>query len=356
MRKTFPKTLPGTRHRMLGVTMSALALLTLWSCAAAQPVAPAASNPTPAVPAEADAAPVAPAPAFVGLWYVSGVFPTAAARASVADPHLGAALVIDGAEVSDINGQRCVTPTFQADKADAQSLGQALGAPAVPAGRWDRLQVSCDGKAFATYILVPAKSGLGMAATAPKHALLQQRPEALYLLEQAEEILYRTPGELLKQPVAVTGEVAPKLEAALPEPAPAEKAGKAETAPIIKPVELAPKTAPMPVPEGPVAAQPEPAAKMATPHVTATGGAKIPAPGTAIHLASYKGESAAKRGWKILLGDYDELDPLSPLYVAVDVPGKGAIIRLYATGEDKAGLSKICTALKAKKVYCTLNP
>jgi len=278
------------------------------------------------------------------------VFPTAAAQASVADPHLGAALVIDGAEVSDVNGQRCVTPTFGADKTSAQGLGLK----AAPVGDWDRLQVSCNGKAFATYILVPAKSGLGTAAAAPKQVLLQQRPEALYLLEQAEEILYRAPGELLKTPVAMTGAAAPKLEAVPPETAHAKEAGKAATAPMIAPVELAPKTAPTPVPEGPVAA--EPAAKAAAPHVTATSGAKIPAPGTAMHLASYKGESAAKRGWKILLGEYDELDPLSPLYVAVDVPGKGAIIRLYATGEDEAGLAKICAALQAKKVYCALKP
>ena len=75
-----------------------------------------------------------------------------------------------------------------------------------------------------------------------------------------------------------------------------------------------------------------------------------------MHLASYKGESAAKRGWKILLGEYDELDPLSPLYVTVDVPGKGNVVRLYATGAAPAEIDRICAELRAKKVYCALNP
>jgi hypothetical protein len=331
---------------MFRTTASASALMTLLGCATAQPVATTAT-PVPVVVAEPARDPAAD---FAGLWYVSGVFPTAARQASVADPHLGAALVIDSGEVSDVNGQRCVTPTFQADKTDAQGLGLK----AAPAGKWDRLLVSCDGKAFATYVLVPVKSGLGNAAPPARPALLQLRPEALYLLEQADDLFHRLPSDVQIEDVALKGGLAPALEAALPEPAPAKEVAKTA------PVELTPKLAPMPVPEGPVPEGPAPAgpvaAKTATPSVTPTGGAKIPAPGTALHLASYKGESAAKRGWKILLGEYDELDPLSPLYVAVDVPGKGSIIRLYATGADEAGLSKICTALKAKKVYCALKP
>jgi len=37
-------------------------------------------------------------------------------------------------------------------------------------------------------------------------------------------------------------------------------------------------------------------------------------------------------------------------------PGKGEMIRLYATGAEPAEINKICAALKAKKVYCALNP
>lgn len=337
------------------LSASALALFALMACSPPRTMAPAAVNPTPPMPEDgAEAALVAPGPlpGFTGLWYVSAVFPTAAAGASVADPHLGAALVIDAAEVSDVNGQRCVTPAFQADKMDAQASGLTFA----PAGDWDRLKVTCDGKSFATYILMPAPQtlkGAGAGLPAPANGLLQQRPEGLYFLEQAGPILHRLPDTLLEEQTDVAQHAAPALEAAMPEPELKEQA--TASAP---PVELAPKVvaaAPAPVPEGPVAAQTESAPATAA-KVTAAGSGTLPAPGTAVHLASYKGESAAKRGWKLLLGEYDELDLLSPLYVAVDVPGKGAIIRLYAIGAEKAELTRICAALMAKKAYCTLNP
>ena len=328
-------------------TASALTFLVLVACSTSRAVAPTASNPPPPLPEEGA---VGPGAEFAGLWYVSGVFPAAAARASIADPHLGAALVIDAAEVSDVNGQRCVTPDFLADKVDTL----VIGLQSAPAGDWDRLVVTCAGKAFATYIQIPAQSlargkdTTGMVLPALQNALVQQRPEGLYLLEQPDRILHR----LTSEPAAFAGEgevsqmapAAPALEVAAVQPV-TKESSTAVTAPL----ELTP-SAPKAMLEGPVAAQPEPA------KATVTGDAALPAPGTAVHLASYKGSSAAKRGWKILLGEYDELDPLSPLYIPVDVPGKGAIIRLYAAGADEATLTRICAALKAKDVYCTLNP
>lgn len=334
------------------LTVSATALLAVAACGTAKPVDSGASNPPPAPAATAPAA-TAPASAdtllpgigFTGIWYVSGVYPAAAAQASAGDPHLGAALAIGSNEVSDINGQRCVTPAFEADQVDAA----AAGLKGAPTRRWDRLTVICAGKAFATYLRMPQQAG-------EPATLLQQRPEGLYLLEQAGTLLHRLPSRTAAaaQPSAPKYESAPVMQ----------EAAKTEKKTAKAPAELVPPVAapvPAAVPEGPVAAdtQAEPAAKPAakspaTPIVTAKG--DLPAPGTAVHLASYKGESAAKRGWKILLGEYDELDPLSPLYVAVDVPGKGPIIRLYATGGDKAELAKICSALKARKVYCALNP
>jgi hypothetical protein len=327
------------------LTVSATALLAMAACSAAKPVEPAASAPPPA-PATAAAVPVAdplPGIGFTGVWYVSGVYPVAAAQASAGDPHLGAALAIGSNEVSDVNGQRCVTPAFEADQVDAS----ATGLKGAPTRKWDRLTVNCAGKAFATYLRVPQQAG-------EPATLLQQRPEGLYLLEQADTLLHRLPRETsaAAQPSAPRHETAPVIQ----EAAKTEKKTAKAPAELVPPA-AAPAPVPAAVPEGPVAAdtQVEPAAKpAATPAVAAKG--DLPASGTAVHLASYKGESAAKRGWKILLGDYDELDPLSPLYVAVDVPGKGPIIRLYATGGNKAGLAKICAALKAKKVYCALNP
>jgi hypothetical protein len=312
-------------------SISGLAFLVLLGCATAQPLTPPATDATPPVSTDdTSATRVGLAAGFGGLWYVSGVFPTATAQASVADPHLGAALVIDGAEVSDVNGQRCLSPSFLTGKTDAKAIGFRSAAAGMSAsGMWERLVVNCDGKTFATYIRMPAE------------ALLQQRPEALYLLERAERILHRKPSEHAEAPVPAKG-------------APA-KATPQETASPAEPTTITPKIVPAPIAEGPVAAQPE-APKKASSALAAGGNAKLPPPGTAIHLASYKGQSAAKRGWKILLGEYDELDPLSPLYVAVAIPGQGEIIRLYATGEGNADLAKVCMALKAKKAYCSLNP
>lgn len=83
-----------------------------------------------------------------------------------------------------------------------------------------------------------------------------------------------------------------------------------------------------------------------------------PVPNTAIHLASYKDIGWARRGWKILSAGYRELAPLTPLYVAVDLPGKGHMVRLYGTatkGSD-VNLSGICHQLQKAGAYCSLNP
>jgi len=84
-------------------------------------------------------------------------------------------------------------------------------------------------------------------------------------------------------------------------------------------------------------------------------GTKVPANGTAIHLASYREIGSAKRGWQILSSSYKELVPLKPLYVAVDVPGKGHVLRLYGTGTDAAALKTICTEMHAQGAYCAAN-
>ncbi|WP_374655827.1 hypothetical protein [Dongia sp.] len=329
-------------QRHLAAGISAIALLALNACGTAKPVEEQAAA-TPPIPDEA----ASPAldPRFAGIWYVSGVFPAASVRASIADPHLGAALAIGEGEVSDVNGQRCIAPGFAGDQVDAAAIGLKGGE-----GPWDRLVVTCDGKTFATYLRLPDRAGEGPA-------LMQQRQEGLYLLEQAASLQHRSPSETAEaarpagKPIAAHAMPAAEGHAA---EVPATETAHAA------PVELAPKVEPAPkaevlapIPEGPVAeTHAEPAAKAHS----AGAPANLPAPGTALHLASYKGQSAAKRGWKILLGEYDELDPLSPLYVTVDVPGKGEVIRLYATGAEPAEIGRICAALKAKKVYCALNP
>lgn len=334
-------------RRLFAISVSFLALA---GCGTAER-AEAPVNPTAAAESEQALAPALDA-RFAGTWYVSGVFPSATQTASIADPHLGSALVIGETEVSDVNGQRCISPAFATDTIAAEKAGAKLGGDAP----WGRLSVTCEGRAFATYLRLPDRTGDGPA-------LLQQRPEGLYLLEQAAALQHRLPSEMAEAQSMgwVTAPVfeVPKGEKPVAKTTPAELAPKkhetkkAEAKKTEAKKPEATKTAPAPMAEGPVeASAAEPAAKTSA----KAGSGKLPAAGTAMHLASYKGESAAKRGWKILLGEYDELDPLSPLYVTVDVPGKGEMIRLYATGAEPAEINKICAALKAKKVYCALNP
>ncbi len=328
-----------------------LSLLILAGCASAKP---AGTSTPPPPPDTVEASPQrALDTRFAGTWYVSGVFPTAMQKASVGDPHLGGALFIDADEVSDINGQRCLTPVFGTDIVTPGDSAGDIVARLRADGPWGRLTVTCGGKAFATYLRLVDQGNDGPA-------LLQQRPEGLYLLEQAAALQHRATREMaLVQHQAITS--APTYyvpQAAMP----TAKASSIKLA--LKKHEAqveAANIAPAPLVEGPVeAAQPERAVKIAAKTAAKTAAKvssdELPAAGTAIHLASYKGESAAKRGWKILLGEHDELDLLSPLYVSVDVPGQGEMIRLYATGAEPVEIAKICAALKAKKAYCELNP
>jgi hypothetical protein len=340
-------------RRQFATGLSLIAMMALAACGGAgRADVPAAS--TPPIPADNPVATEAAAPTdiaahFGGTWYVSGVFPTAAASASTADPHLGAALTISAEEVSDVNGQRCITPSFASDQVEGAAIGLKSAT-----GTWERLAVTCDGRDFATYLRLPDRAGDGPA-------LMQQRREALYLLEPAAALQHRAPSEPADSVRLAGFAPAPKEKPA--QAVPASKKAAVETGGEA-PTELAPKTepatqakAPAPMPEGPVAETPAGAAQGAPPAAKpAPASTGIPAPGSAMHLASYKGQSAAKRGWKILLGEYDELDPLSPLYVTVDVPGKGEMVRLYASGAAPAEIKRICAALQAKKVYCALNP
>jgi hypothetical protein len=333
---------------------------------------------TPPIPADGEmTATYVPAPgvaAWEGTWYVSAVFPAASAKASVADPRLGAALAITTGEVSDVNGRRCATPSFSSDTAIQPAGALATGDTTV-----ERLRVTCEGRDFALFLRMPQAarqqgsvpdtgggSGTGRAAM----TIFAQRPEALYLLEPADLVLYRLAAEPAAWAAPPVARAAPPVALAAPPvalaappvalaaPPPTILAGPAplETVAQANAPEAAMEiNAPAPVSEGPVAVT-APDSALLTAQADVTETSHLPASGTAIHLASYKGISAAKRGWKILIGQNDELDPLSPLFVSLKIAGKGDIIRLYATGADEGELRGICAALTARQLYCTLKP
>lgn len=312
------------------------------------------ADPEPDAPMEAAAPAVAIPESFAGRWFVSAVFPARAQNPSLADPHIGVSLVIGDDEMSDVNGQLCAAPRA--------TVGRAAGPlkfGTIELADLETLQVTCNGRAFAVYLLLPGK---GLADRSAPHALLADRPEALYLLERAEQVLLRQASLPAALPVAgeVPGKPAPTQTSPANQTSPAKQTPPANSVPepaLAAPLALAPAL-PEPAAPEPVETVPPPvviAAPVPASVETAGKGTTLPAPGAAIHLASYKGLSAAKRGWKVLLGDFDALDPLSPLYVAVDVAGKGEMVRLYATGSNAAGLGQACAALKAKGAYCELS-
>lgn len=106
-----------------------------------------------------------------------------------------------------------------------------------------------------------------------------------------------------------------------------------------------------PLIEGPTPAAPVSAAT----NQTIPTFSSVPAAGAAVHLASYLDISAARRGWEILSAAHAELAALTPLYVPVDLPGKGHFLRLYGTGANPAALGDICRRLQASGAYCALS-
>ena len=80
-----------------------------------------------------------------------------------------------------------------------------------------------------------------------------------------------------------------------------------------------------------------------------------PRPPVALHLSSEISLEAAKMEWRHLKREYSMLKALKPKYQALDVPGKGHFVRVYAVGEG--GKARwICKELKKKGKYCGVMP
>lgn len=105
------------------------------------------------------------------------------------------------------------------------------------------------------------------------------------------------------------------------------------------------------------AAQPAQQQATAQPQQTAPrtlAGAEVAAGSVALHLASYKQQANAERGWRELSGaNSDLLGGARPIVRRVDVPGKGLFYRLYAGPvADMENARALCAALKARNIYC----
>lgn len=78
----------------------------------------------------------------------------------------------------------------------------------------------------------------------------------------------------------------------------------------------------------------------------------------AVHLASYRRASKARQGWVIYTAQYGELlTSLSPRGSTVDIPGKGAFIRLLAGPfPSSEAAQSVCDELAHSEQYCRVVP
>ena len=83
--------------------------------------------------------------------------------------------------------------------------------------------------------------------------------------------------------------------------------------------------------------------------VAATAGGK------SLHLASYRNQAQAERGWQILTQRYAELAPLRHGVTQANIPGKGTYFRLMATGLSDSSASSICAELKRRGQFCEVK-
>jgi hypothetical protein len=74
-----------------------------------------------------------------------------------------------------------------------------------------------------------------------------------------------------------------------------------------------------------------------------------------VHLASYRNEAQAERGWQILSKRYGQLAPLQHGVTRANIPGKGTYYRLMATGLSDSAASSLCADLKRRGQFCEVK-
>lgn len=76
-----------------------------------------------------------------------------------------------------------------------------------------------------------------------------------------------------------------------------------------------------------------------------------------VHLASYRKEDEARDGWRKLQRENpDELGLLEPRLETVEVPSRGAFLRLIGGGlSSREKAEALCSNLKSKGLYCAVS-
>ena len=77
--------------------------------------------------------------------------------------------------------------------------------------------------------------------------------------------------------------------------------------------------------------------------------------GRSAHLASYRNEQQAERGWQVLKGRYGELVSLQHGVTRAEISGKGTYYRLMATGLSDSAAKSLCADLKRRGQFCEVK-
>lgn len=86
-----------------------------------------------------------------------------------------------------------------------------------------------------------------------------------------------------------------------------------------------------------------------------TGSAAISSGGKSVHLASYRNQAQAERGWQVLTKRFGQLASLQHGVTRADIPGKGTYYRLMATGLSDSSAKSICAELKRSGQFCDVK-
>lgn len=327
---------------------------------------------------------------YVGHWSVSDVLPVENGHSMPL--RLGATLWLLDKQASDLDGRLCNGPVYQREQGDLAKIGNGMQISGNGPISVTLVEVTCGQSAFGSYILHPD----GM--------MILRRPEALYVLERmggpageiteainlpdaepakpspaVKEVTASAPTPAAKPAAAPASVPVPSAAPLPPAAAGTDKAkpsvnktvgGDEPPPPIASP---APKVKSVPMPANTPASDLPPLKEARAPVVqdktirsapppSVTEAAQIPAAPAPTkeaaqhlaHLASYKGKTAAEKGWQILLARYPDMKKFQKQIVELQVAGQGDIYRLFAAGADKAGLADLCAAMNARKDYCVL--
>ncbi len=95
--------------------------------------------------------------------------------------------------------------------------------------------------------------------------------------------------------------------------------------------------------------------EMAKPDAMASASPAMASGGRSVHLASYRNEGQAERGWQILKGRYTQLASLQHGVTRAAIPGKGTYYRLMATGLSDSAAQSLCADLKRRGQFCEVK-